>query len=74
MVGMSEKPELDDLAQDRRLGFYDYEACLEEFEGAIKGEKAFLKEAARVTSPVAYELSLQNGVPEKKLRAIWNKP
>jgi hypothetical protein len=88
--GTLESSELDDLDKIyRRLGFHDYEACLDEFEENIKGEEAFLKEAERVTSPaaqdvilgVAYELSLQNGVPdaaqesiEKKLRAIWSKP
>ena len=71
--GTLQSSELDDLDKIyRRLGFHDYEACLEEFEGAIKGEEAFLKEAAEVTSPaaqdvilqVAYELSLQNRVPD----------
>jgi hypothetical protein len=88
--GTLETPELDDLDKiHRRLGFHDYEACLDEFEAKFKDEAAFLKEAERITNPaaqdvilgVAYELSLQRGVPdesqmsiENKLRAVWNRP
>ncbi len=81
--------ELDDLDSIyRRLGFDDYEACLEEFESRIKDEDGFWQEARRtdrtaardVILQVAYELTLQNGVPdpsqeniEQKLRALWKK-
>lgn len=83
-------PELADLDKIyKRLGFDDYESCLEDFDGKIDDEEAFLQAAKRVANPaaqdvilrVAYELSLQNGAPndsqesmEKKLRAIWEKP
>ena len=87
--GAFQTSELDDLDRiDRRLGFDDYEACLDEFEDKVDGEEAFMKEAGGVTNPeaqdiilgVAYELSLQNGVPddsqvslEKKLRRLWRR-
>jgi hypothetical protein len=83
----SELADLDKIY--RSLGLHDYEACLEDFEGRIDDEEDFMKAAKRVKSPeaqdailgVAYELTLQNGVPnaaqlgiEKKLRALWKKP
>lgn len=87
--GTLQPSELDDLDRiQRRLGFQDYEACLDGFEEKFKDEADFLKEAKRVTNPeaqevilrVAYELSLQSGFRdaaqegiERKLRDIWNK-
>jgi len=82
--------ELADLEKIfKRLDFQDYEDCLEDFEGRIDDEKAFLKAAMKVKSAqaqdvilrVIYELSLQNGLPndsqesmERKLRTIWERP
>jgi hypothetical protein len=65
--------ELDDLERIyNRLGFNDYDACLDESEGRIKDEGAFLREAERIADPaaqdatigVAYEQSLRNGALE----------
>ncbi len=87
--GSLQDAELRDLDRIyRKLDFHDYEECLDEFEEKAEDEDAFLKEAAKITSPAAqdlilktvYELTVQNGAPEDaqegifmKLTRLWEK-
>lgn len=85
--GKIQEQELDDLDSiQRRLGFSDYEACLEEFEEKLGDEESLLGAAAAVRSPDAqefildtiYEIALQDGVMAEgqerffqKLNELW---
>jgi hypothetical protein len=87
--GGIEDAELKDLDRIRgRLGFDDYEECLDEFEAMAPDEGSFLKRAAAIRSLEAqdlilktvYELTVQNGAPTDdqesiflKLSRIWKK-
>jgi hypothetical protein len=87
--GQIQVQELDDLDRiQSRLGFTDYESCLEEFEQKLGDEPSLLGAAAAITNPVAqdvilravYELTLQEGVMSEgqeqffgKLNDLWNR-
>jgi hypothetical protein len=71
--GDIEAPELEDLERIyRRLDFHDYEQCLSEFEREIPDREAFYAAAKKIDNPaaqdvilsVAYELSMQSGIPD----------
>jgi hypothetical protein len=80
--GNIQEAELDDLDKIyKRLGFHDYEECLDEFEKKAPDETGFMAEAAAVRNPAAqdlilktiYELTVQNGPPEHAEQAIFMK-
>ncbi len=54
---MSELDDLDSIY--RRLGFNDYEACLEEFESRINDEDGFWQEARRIARTAAEDVILE---------------
>jgi hypothetical protein len=70
--GDIEQPELEDLDRIyRNLDFHDYEQRLSEFEQEVHDKEAFYAAAKKIDNPaaqdiilrVAYELSLQSGIP-----------
>ena len=80
--GNIQEAEVKDLDRIyKRLGFHDYEECLDEFEEKAPDEAAFMNEAAAIRNPAAqdlilktvYELTVQNGAPEDAEQAIFMK-